>query len=159
MNFRTDMADERNEKLSPDTDGIECEFINKAGVRISRITVLDERGEQVIGKPAGKYITLDVKPFGENAEILDGRVQVLADELKRLIPDKGTALVAGLGNEQITPDALGPRTASMLLATRHLKSEIAKSSGMDNLRSTAAIIPGVMGRTGIETVEIIEGIA
>lgn len=158
MNLRTDMADERKAYIKEKTEGIECELTQENGVKISRIRVADERGEKAIGKPIGIYITLDVKPFGENGELLDGEAQVFSEELKGLLPDEGTVLVAGLGNEQITPDALGPKTASLLLATRHISGEAAKSLGIHPLRSTAAIIPGVLGRTGIETAEIIDAV-
>ena len=83
---------------------------------------------------------------------------MLRDELRALLPPKGTVLVAGLGNEDITPDALGPECMNLLLATRHISSEFAESLGLGSLRSVAGIVPGVLGKTGIETVEIISGV-
>ena len=64
----------------------------------------------------------------------------------------------GLGNSAITPDALGPRTASRILATRHLKGEFVRAAGLDGLRSVAVLSPGVLGQTGMETGELLAGI-
>ncbi len=68
-------------------------------------------------------------------------------------------LIAGLGNKTITPDALGPRAAELIFATRHIGAELRKSIGMENIRNAAVIIPGVLGKTGVETGEIIESVA
>ena len=95
----------------------------------------------------------------KNADLFSGRLTALSEELSSLIPKEGTVLVVGLGNEKITPDALGPRCVSLILATRHISEEFAKAIGFEKLRSVAAIVPGVLGTTGIETAESIEGIA
>jgi len=159
MNFRTDLALERQEILG-DTkiEGVTSSIENKNNARISRISIDNEIGAEKIGKPIGKYITIEVPPFSKDAEVLDGRLDALAEELSKLLPESGTILVAGLGNENITPDALGPRCAQMILATRHISDELANSIGMSHLRSVAGISPGVLGQTGIETGEIIAGI-
>ena len=65
----------------------------------------------------------------------------MGEELRRLLPEKGTVLVAGLGNDSITPDALGPQAAALVLATRHIRGEFARSSGLDDLRSAAVLVP------------------
>ena len=67
-------------------------------------------------------------------------------------------LVAGLGNEAITPDALGPKAASLVLATRHIQGEFARSTGLDDLRPAAVLVPGVLGKTGMESGETIKGV-
>ena len=79
-------------------------------------------------------------------------------ELAALLPERGTVLVTGLGNESITPDALGPRASRMVLATRHIQGEFARSSGLDDLRATAVLAPGVLGQTGVESGEIVGGL-
>ena len=84
--------------------------------------------------------------------------RLLSAELCKLLPDHGTILVAGLGNESITPDALGPRATRRLFATRHINGEIARVTGFQNLRPVAALCPGVLGQTGIETAEILESV-
>ncbi|MCM1545042.1 MAG: GPR endopeptidase [Ruminococcus sp.] len=159
MNFRTDLALERREYIEKkEIDGILSEEKNENGVKVTKITVINENGERVLGKPMGSYITLEVKPFTKSSDISDDCIEVLACEINKLIPKDGTVLVAGLGNERITPDALGPRCISLLLATRHINSELAKSIGLGELRSVAGISPGVLGQTGIETSEIIDGV-
>ncbi|MCM1364214.1 MAG: GPR endopeptidase [Faecalibacterium sp.] len=159
MNFRTDLALERREYIEKkEIDGILSEEKNENGVKVTTITVINESGERVLGKPKGRYITLEVKPFTKSSDISDEYIDVLSREINKLIPREGTVLVAGLGNERITPDALGPRCISLLLATRHIDSELAKSVGLGTLRSVAGISPGVLGQTGIETSEIIDGI-
>jgi len=67
--------------------------------------------------------------------------------------------VAGLGNSEITPDAIGPLTAGKILATRHLGGEFARACGLDSLRSVAAVIPGVLGQTGIDAAELLKSVA
>ena len=72
-----------------------------------------------------------------------------------MIPEKGTVLIIGIGNTDITSDALGPLAAETVLATRHIRGEFARSVGLSHLRPTAVISPGVLGKTGIETGEIV----
>ncbi|MGN0467130.1 MAG: GPR endopeptidase [Acutalibacteraceae bacterium] len=159
MNFRTDLALERREYINQKTlDGILSEEKTLGNVTISSITVLDENGEKLLGKPKGKYITVEVGSFIKNPDYSDEVIDVLAKEISALLPKSGSVLVAGLGNESITPDALGPKCVSMLLATRHIDDELAKLIGFENLRSAAGISPGVLGKTGIETAEIIEAV-
>ena len=96
--------------------------------------------------------------FPTDAEIFDGRLQILSEEIKNMLPVNGTVLVVGLGNISITPDALGPKSAGYILATRHISDELKKSIGFENMRSVASLSPGVLGQTGIETGEIVRGI-
>lgn len=159
MNFRTDLALERREYIRRKTlDGIKSGTRTVGGVQVTDITVLDERGERLLGKPVGKYITLETQPFTKYVSCIDESVQVLAGEIKKLLPREGAVLVAGLGNEKITPDALGPRCVSHLLATRHISRELGEKIGLHGLRAAAGIVPGVLGQTGIETAEIIDGV-
>ena len=159
MNFRTDLALEKRENIaSSKIDGVISKKEEKNGVTVTTICVTNENGEKALGKPKGKYITLEVTPFMKNSDLSDGRIEVFSKELLSLLPKEGTVLVAGLGNESITPDALGPRCVSLLLATRHIKKELAKSLGLSPLRPVAGIVPGVLGKTGIETAEIIEAV-
>lgn len=159
MNFRTDLALECRETIEEtEIDGVISHTQNAQNVTVSTIKVENEHGAQVLGKPKGTYITIDVKPFISNSEVFDSAINMLSEKLTQLLPSSGTILVAGLGNEKITPDALGPKSISLLLATRHISDELAKSIGFTSLRSVAGIVPGVLGQTGIETVEIIEGV-
>lgn len=160
MNFRTDLALERKEYIDKHRlDGIISHEKEKDGIKISTITVTNKKGEKLLGKPEGRYITVETQPFAKNSELLSPSLNVLRDELRNLLPDEnGSVLVAGLGNENITPDALGPRCISLLLATRHIPCELSEEIGLGRLRSVAGIIPGVLGKTGIESAEIILGI-
>ena len=159
MNFRTDLALEMRESVpQAEIDGISSEEITIGKVKVTRIKVLNERGGQVIEKKPGDYITVEVPPFSGNAEEFDERLTVLSKEISNLLPNDGLILVAGLGNETITPDALGPKVAEKILATRHIAGEVASAIGLDGLRSVAAIAPGVLGQTGIETGELIAGV-
>ncbi len=160
MNFRTDLALERHELRKEEDDGsISFEKFDEEGITISKIEILNEKGAKKLQKPKGKYITLEIPFLKTSGDILSPAVDILAREIRSLLPQKGTVLVAGLGNDKITPDALGPECIGKLLATRHISPEIAKSIGFSSLRSVAGIVPGVLGNTGIETAEILEGIA
>lgn len=160
MNFRTDLALERKEYIEKDKlDGIKTEKKEKDGVVITTITVENESGEKLLSKPKGRYITVEIGSLMKNADLFSEKLTVLSEELRSLIPENGTVLVVGLGNEKITPDALGPKCISLILATRHISEELAKAIGFENLRSVAAFVPGVLGTTGIETAESLEGVA
>lgn len=158
MVFRTDLAIERRE-VSPHTDdGLKVEEYTIDNVKITSIEVLNKTGERAIKKPKGNYITIETdRSFDGGALIDKDLAKILADELSKIMPD-GSALVCGIGNRSITPDALGPDCISHILATRHIGEELAKSIGFDNLRSVTAISPGVLGQTGIETGEIIRAV-
>lgn len=159
MNFRTDLALERRENIKAEgVDGVITETEKEKNVTVTTITVTNENGERAIGKPCGRYITLEISPLMKNADLSDGPIEVFSKKLLSLLPKEGTVLVAGLGNESITPDALGPRCISLLLATRHIKKELAESIGLSALRPVAGIVPGVLGKTGIETAEIVEAV-
>lgn len=155
--MRTDMAIESRELMGAGKfDGISEENFEDTGMKISRITVENEKGSDAIGKPVGVYTTIDLPKLADYDEA--ARSQIIAKELDSLLPNDGTVLVAGLGNSQITPDALGPKTASKILATRHLSRQNVKITGLEGLRSVAVIAPGVLGQTGMETSEILRSI-
>ena len=124
-------------------------------MEISRLTVRTERARQALGKDIGTYITIELPPLTDNFSDTDERLQIIGEEIRRLLPVNGLLLVAGLGNPEITPDSLGPKTASRVLATRHITGEIARSTGLDRLRQVAVMTTGVTGQTGIETGEYI----
>ncbi|MBQ1453784.1 MAG: GPR endopeptidase, partial [Ruminococcus sp.] len=103
----------------------------------------------------GTYITIELPSLTDNFRETDDKVKTIGKEIRRLLPVNGLLLVAGLGNENITPDSLGPKTGGRVLATRHISGELARSSGLDRLRPVAVINTGVTGQTGIETGEYI----
>lgn len=160
MNCRTDIALERQELLA-DTEqkGIRVKHWEKEKAQVTEIEILNEYGERTLGKPKGKYITVEVPEFSHESELLDGRLTALTESIRNLLP-KNTekVLVAGLGNENITPDALGPLCAKQIFPTRHIKGEIISDLGLRNLKSVSSVSTGVLGQTGIETSEYISGI-
>lgn len=154
MPKRTDLALESG-SLSEPCRGITVDERRQKGIKITRIKIIDGEGERAIGKPMGNYITVE-------ADSLDGQLddscrEIISGELETLLPKQGTVLVAGLGNLDITPDALGPKTASQVLATRHIDRQTAEKMGISHLRPVCVLSPGVLGKTGIETAEIILG--
>ncbi len=160
MNFRTDLAIECKEEYGEsEIEGVKYTEKYNETSKTTIIEVLNKKGELAIGKPVGNYVTVEVPNFSSDGEILDDRLTAIKEELARLIPNDGVILVAGLGNDNITPDALGPRTIDKIIATRHISAELAKSVGLEGLRMVSALAPGVLGQTGIETGEIIMGVS
>ncbi len=154
MDYRTDLALERRELIKdsvPDGVLFNEEIID--GVKITKIEIKTNEGALALSKPIGNYITLDLPSLKPNPTECEKEIELIAKELKALIP-KGSVLVAGLGNHNITPDAIGPKTVEFTLSTRH----VADSMPQFNFRPVAAVAPGVMGQTGIETGDIIKGI-
>lgn len=159
MDFRTDLALERCEILDKkDTDGIEIEAFEAKRAKVSRISVTNENGEKVVGKPMGEYVTVEVAPFARQAQFIDDSLDAIVTEIRRFLPEKGSVLVAGLGNMKITPDALGPKCASMIFSTRHITGEIQKATGLYGLRCVSSVSTGVTGDTGVEAGELLKGI-
>lgn len=159
MNFRTDLAIERQEyRKKEEMDGVLSSYRQENDVKITTIEIINDKGERLLSKPKGKYITLETGSLTQGSDMFSDALGILSQELKSLLPEKGSVLVAGLGNDEITPDALGPKVMSLLLATRHISSELSQTLGLGSLRSVAGIVPGVLGKTGIETVEIISGV-
>ena len=159
MNFRTDLALECRESLPENRiDGVESEAFGTAGAQITKIKITNENGSKTMGKPVGTYITAEIPPLGKYGSYDENLLCALGEQLSSLLPKDGAVLSVGLGNEDITPDALGPLSCSMILATRHIKGELAKSIGLGDLRASAVLSPGVLGQTGVETAEIIKGL-
>ncbi len=158
MSIRTDLAIECREQITDEIEGISSEHLSFDSVSITRLNILTADAANKLGKPTGTYITVDVPPFADDAPTDDKLITAIKTELLRLLPKDGTVLMIGLGNTDITPDAFGPKTADRVLATRHITGELSKSAGLGELRGVAVIAPGVLGQTGIETVEILSGI-
>lgn len=160
MNCRTDIALERHELLKDNKcEGVIFTKQETDKAVITTIDIVDERGERALSKPKGKYITIDLPEFSHESELLDSRLTAITKTIKDLLPlNAKTVLVAGLGNESITPDALGPLCAKQIFSTRHIENGMEKDLGLPNLRPVAAVSTGVLGQTGIETAEYIKGI-
>lgn len=164
-NIRTDLAVEAKELYEEQNkeiiSGIKINEYFESGVKITDVDILDENGERNMGKPIGKYITLEMpETFMHDKDVMDDVSRVFSKSLSDIIKlDKSmTTLVVGLGNWNVTPDALGPKVVSRLMITRHLK-ELVPDKIDENIRPVCAISPGVLGLTGIETGEIIKSLA
>lgn len=155
---RTDLAVEQRELIGEDIKGVEYSTRDEGGLTVERLCVTTERAAQLLHKPRGTYVTVSLPPLTDNIRDTDERLTVLAREIAGLLPVNGLVLVAGLGNVEITPDALGPKAASRVLATRHISGEIARATGLDRLRAVAVLNTGVTGQTGIETGELLLGV-
>ena len=159
MIFRTDLALEAAADTKNLADEDVFQQIETAdGMEISRLHIRSQRGERHLGKPRGRYVTAQLSPLSDDETRLCAYAARLAKELRALLPAAGTVLVVGLGNRTVTPDTLGPHAADMVLATRHIRGEFARAAGLEDLRPTAVVTPGVLGQTGTESSEIVRGI-
>lgn len=168
----TDLALELHEMATDDenkNDDENCEIEGvklvvkespKEDIKVTWVEVLNEQGAEEIGKPIGNYITVESEAMRENdVETHEEIIKVVAENLSKLCKlDKDSSiLIIGLGNWNVTPDALGPKVISKALVTRHISESLPNDlSGM--VRRVSAVSPGVMGITGIETSEIVKGI-
>ncbi|MDR1704999.1 MAG: GPR endopeptidase [Clostridiales bacterium] len=166
MAIYTDLALEMAETLGTPSgiDGVSMDITMKpvpgGAVKVTWIRVRDGNGARVMGRPIGNYITAECESMKvPDVEAHEGLIRVLVDILAGLEPVKSakSVLVAGLGNWHVTPDALGPRVASKTLVTRHMDGTLPENL-KKAVRPVAVISPGVMGITGIETGEIIQGV-
>lgn len=168
-NFRTDLASERRDlyekanNLENGIEGIESqkEEVNEK-IKIERVQILNEKGEKAIGKPIGTYLTIDVKDLKiASEEEMEKAGETLTKELKNIlekhIEEQDEVLVVGLGNIYVTPDSLGPKVINEIEVTRHIINYMPQYV-KEGTRKISAISPGVLGTTGIETVEILKGI-
>lgn len=157
---RTDLALEARELWQESAGkttrlpGVKARETKLQGYPLTRVDILDEAGEQALGKPVGSYRTLDLTAFWQRGDgFFDRAVQAAGQQLRELLPEQGTVLVAGLGNRAMTPDAVGPLAADSVLVTRHLLS--AQPKQFSGFRAVAALHPGVLGTTGIEAAEAV----
>lgn len=157
MELRTDLALEMRE-IHGECKGVKCEEYSNEGVTVSRITVENDEGARHLGKPKGCYVTVEFPALTDHTFLPDERYEAVSAQLASMLPESGTVLVAGLGNRAITPDALGPRTAAQVAATRHIVGELQRTAGFTALRSCAVIAPGVLGQTGVEAAELLKAV-
>lgn len=166
-NIRTDLALEVRESFSDDDVEIKGvvlteEYDKKNKIRITKVVIKDEHGAKAMGKPIGTYITIEAPELNEADEDYNKPVSdVIAKNIMYLSKDikKDNVLIVGLGNRDVTPDALGPYTVDNLFVTRHLIKEYGDEfKSKNHLGNVSAISPGVMGQTGMEASEIVKGI-
>lgn len=166
IDIRTDLAIEAREMVQErkkeEIPGVKMDVEEKGDIKITRVHIQEEEGQRIMGKPKGNYITLEIPKIREKGEEFKEEVaKFLSVELSKIAGDRikkdGTTLVVGLGNWNITPDALGPKVISKLMVTRHLLEHIPDMVD-EELTPVCALAPGVLGLTGIETREIVRGV-
>lgn len=160
--YNTDMADERVDEYKfvnnlSAIDGIEVLQEKYEEFNITTVNVLNKNGKKAIDKEIGSYITFEM----DNIKYIDDKEKIvdkLTEQLKKLIKDNESVLVVGLGNVYVTADALGSKVINKVEATRHIL-KFAKEIIASDTREVSAIAPGVMGKTGVETSEIISSVS
>ncbi len=157
MTVRTDLAIEFAADKVSDDSGIRVEKYVDDSIEVSTVEVLNSAAAQKLGKPIGKYVTLEAKSsinLFEHENLRELIVRELVGMLGNVIDN---VLVIGIGNTTVTPDALGPKAASGVLATRHISNALATDIGLKGLKSVSVLWPGVLGQTGIEVKEVVDG--
>lgn len=161
MAFRTDLAVEaiENHKSAAALPHVRQSDRMLEGFAIHEVRILSEDAAREIGKPQGRYLTLELDALIRREEDAFPRAcKALSTLLRELLPrpNDGAVLIAGLGNRMITPDAIGPQTADHVIATRHLVAQ--SPEVFADWRPVSALAPGVLGQTGVETGEVICGV-
>ena len=138
--------------------GVWSETRVEDGVTVTTVELRDAEAAQAVGKPMGRYVTLELEVAGHREREEFGRsCGLLAKELGKLVPEgDGAVLVVGLGNRDITPDAIGPLVHEHLLVTRHLIQQLPEAFG--SFRPVAALSAGVLGTTGVESAELVRAL-
>lgn len=167
-NIRTDLALETRERFVSDhveIPGVSVEetYDEEREIRTTRVVVETENGAKMMGKPVGTYLTIEAPNMAVPDEDYHREIsKKLAEDIKELVPERKeevSVLVVGLGNREVTPDALGPYVADHLHVTRHIVKEYGKyAMGKDQIYLVSAVVPGVTGQTGMETLEIVKGV-
>lgn len=160
--IRTDLAMESaGAQGGRELPGVNVSEWETGGVTLTEVRIETEEGARLLGKPVGLYLTMECRGVGRrDLETRRAVSALLGEELARLLPpeDGGPVLVAGLGNRAVTPDALGPLTVDHTLVTRHLYAERPELTRR-GMTPVCAVVPGVLGVTGIETSEMVRAIA
>lgn len=161
---RTDLALEARELWQESAGkttrlaGVKATKRKQEGYPVTRVDILDQRGEEALGKPRGTYLTVDLTTFWQRREDFFQRaVRAVGAPLKELVPTEGPVLVVGLGNRAMTPDTVGPLAADHVLVTRHLISAMPRQ--FSGFRPVSVLRTGVLGTTGVESAESVRGLA
>ena len=160
-NIRTDMAVEAFENAGCGAvDGVQVNRWETDGVQVTEVLVTDNDAARMLGKPKGSYLTLECPLLSErDPDARMAMATILAEEVARLLPEgerDTPVMVVGLGNRDITPDSLGPGVVDRTLVTRHIQGA---PFAQEHMNSVCAIAPGVLGVTGIESMELVEAVA
>lgn len=166
--IRTDLALEARECAEENAEAlrgvtVEEVYHEESEVRITRVLIESKNSAKILGKPIGTYVTLEAPAMAQPDEEYHKEIsKELANQLKSVLPDFGkepSVMVVGLGNRDVTADALGPNVVDNLIITRHMVREFGKAAyNKPHVPLISALIPGVMAKTGMESAEIIKGV-
>ncbi len=152
---RTDLAIEAAQlQHLTEKDGF-LETVSPGEIPVSRVRIINENAAKLTGKPMGNYATVFFDGAFSDDELFDRAVDRTAEVLREFLKGAPSVMVIGLGNAEMTADALGPLTVDRLIVSRHLKQQLPELYRELNLREVSALRPGVLGQTGIETAELI----
>ena len=163
---RTDLALEARELFEESVgettalQGVQAQEYGRRGCAVTAVDILNGQGSHALGKPVGRYLTVTLEQENLSGKGFEDAARCIAEELRRLLPPldgEKPVLVAGLGNRDVTPDALGPLAVDALLITRHLKESLPGEFAA--FSPVCAMAPGVLGQTGVESAEVIRGVA
>ncbi len=160
MAIRTDMAVEAHELSrgeAKEIEGVKLTSLEHGAIKRTVVDIINDEGAKTLNKMKGRYITIDAPDLKNNTDDYEAVCKMLAQDIREMCPTSKTTLVVGLGNRAITPDALGGEVVDKLLITSHMKKYMPEVFG-DDYGDVSAIAPGVMGTTGIETVDIVKGV-
>lgn len=164
--IRTDLALESQERLQKKQGLIKGVRFHEEergnGVLVSTVIIETENAAKAMGRPRGTYVTIEAPQMAEEEEENHRDISLeLAKTIRQMMPEKEelSVLVVGLGNREVTPDALGPRVVDNLFITRHIMNEFGRYAFKDeDVVKVSGIVPGVMAQTGMECVEILRGV-
>lgn len=160
---RTDLALEAREiwqesaEKASRLNGVKATKAKLEGYPMTRVDILNEKGATSLGKPQGSYLTIDLTTFWQRkSDFFERAVRAVGGQLKSLLPAEGPALIVGLGNAAMTPDAIGPLAADNILVTRHLIAAMPRH--FSGFRPVSVFRTGVLGTTGVESAEAVRGL-
>ena len=166
--IRTDLALEAREfieEANGEMRGIIVDTYKDADntVLVTHVQITTKNGAKAMGKPIGSYITLEADNLADADEDYHREVSVvIAKQLHKLLPqltEEQSILVVGLGNRDVTADALGPEVVDHLNVTRHMLKQFGHAAySCEKVHEISSLVPGVMGKTGMESAEIIKGV-
>lgn len=166
--IRTDLALEARESVNEEESklrgvSVEEHYEEEVDLRITKVTIDTKNAEKMLGKPMGVYVTMEAPAMVEPDDDCHREIsEALAEELLKMMPqeqEEQSVLVVGLGNREVTADALGPQVVDNLLITRHVVKNYGKAAyNCTRMNLVSSIEPGVMAKTGMETAEIISGV-
>lgn len=158
MGFHTDLAIETIESEKSDIEGVRRNEYKEGVITVNEIEIESDSAAKRLGRECGRYFTLSADSMNDFAYNEEQLIGLFSECLSKLLNKSESVLVCGIGNRDITPDALGPLAADKIFATRHLSEQLALSAGLGKLTPVSVISPGVLGQTGLEVGETLKGI-